>query len=209
MGMVVPARRPELSPIKRRQILAGARAAFNEHGYERASVDLIAARAGVSKATVYNHFEDKKALFIACFSEEADVLREELRRSLDRAEGDIAAALQRVGERLLRLMLLPENVCLYRHTTAEAARFPEVGRTFFARGPDVVYAAIADWLLRWEEQGAIALDDARAAAVQFTTLCHGELVVRAHLGMVERPADADVRETVRRAVRTFLRAYAP
>jgi AcrR family transcriptional regulator len=205
--MALPARRADLSPQKRRQILEGARAAFNENGYERTSVDLIASRAGVSKATVYNHFEDKKALFIACFSEEADALRAELRRSLGAPQGDLRLALHRVGEKLVRLMILPANVCLYRHTTAEAAHFPEIGRTFFARGPDVVYDAMARWLEGWEAAGALALDDARAAAVQLVMLCQGELVVRAQLGIERRPPDAEVRETIRRAVRTFLSAY--
>jgi TetR/AcrR family transcriptional regulator, mexJK operon transcriptional repressor len=207
--MSLPARRSELSPQKRRQILQGARDAFKELGYERASVDLIASRAGVSKATVYNHFEDKKALFIACFSEEADELRDELRGSLGEAEGDLESALRRVGEKLVRIMTLPASVCLYRHTTAEATRFPEIGKTFFARGPDVVYAAMADWLRRWEARGVLRLEDARAAAVQFVMLCQGELLVRAQLGIAPRPSDAEVRETVRRAVRTFLRAFAP
>ena len=40
------------------QILSGARAVFAELGYERGSVDEAAARAGVSKATVYNHFHE-------------------------------------------------------------------------------------------------------------------------------------------------------
>ena len=52
----------DTSSAKRRQILDGARQVFSELGYERASVDQIAARAGVSKATVYNHFQDKKAI---------------------------------------------------------------------------------------------------------------------------------------------------
>ena len=41
---------PQLSAAKRRQILAGARETFRELGYEHASVDAIAARAGVAKA---------------------------------------------------------------------------------------------------------------------------------------------------------------
>jgi hypothetical protein len=40
-------------------------------------------------------------------------------------------------------------------------------------------------------------------------LCHGDLVIRMRLGVLEYPADAQVRETVKRAVRTFVRAYAP
>jgi AcrR family transcriptional regulator len=207
--MALPARRPELSPVKRRQILEGARLAFGELGYERASVDLVAARSGVAKATIYNHFGDKKALFVTCFSEEADAVREELRRSLGDAGGDPEVSLRRVGEKLLRILTSQAFVSLYRHSAAEAEHFPEVGATFFARGPVVVYAAVASWLKRWEALGVIRLDDAHSAAVQFVLLCQGDLVVRAQLGVMHRPAAGEVRDTVRRAVRTFLRAYAP
>src|SRR5512139_952555 len=102
--MSAPARRAELSPVKRRQILAGARLAFGELGYERASVDLVAARAGVGKATVYNHFRDKQALFAACYSEDADQFRDELRRSLREVGGDPVISMRRVGEQLLRIL---------------------------------------------------------------------------------------------------------
>jgi TetR/AcrR family transcriptional regulator, mexJK operon transcriptional repressor len=208
-GMGVPVRRAERSPAKRRQILEGARLAFGELGYERSSVDLVAARAGVAKATVYSHFDDKKALFVACFSQEADALREELRQSLTEPGGDLRISLRRVGEKLVRILVSPAFVSLYRQTAAEAARFPEVGETLFARGPAVVYQALADWLRRWEALGALRLDDARSAAVQFVMLCQGDLVVRSQLGILPRASDTEVRDTVRRAVRTFLLAYAP
>jgi len=205
--MAVPARPTELSPQKRRQILEGARATFGELGYERASVDRVAARAGVSKATIYNHFADKRALFVACFSEEADALRDELRGSLGEPEGDLRLALGRGGEKLVRILVSPAIVCLYRHTIAEAGRFPEVGETLFERGPAVVYAAVSAWLRRWAERGALRLDDPRAAAVQFVMLCQGDLVIRAQLGVEPAPSDAAVRGTVRRAVEAFVRAH--
>ena len=199
----------ELSPTKRAQILKGGREAFNAHGFERATVDEVAARAGVSKATVYNHFRDKRALFLACFAGDVDAKRAEFLGLLGPPHGDLQASLQRVGERLVRFMISPELLCLYRHTSAEAARFPELGATFFERGPGASYETLAAWLRGWQAQGELALDDARAAAVQFVLLCHGELVVRAQLAVEPAPSDAQVRQTVARAVRTFLRAYAP
>jgi TetR/AcrR family transcriptional regulator, mexJK operon transcriptional repressor len=201
-------RPPELSPVKRRQILSGARAVFAELGYERGSVDEAAARAGVSKATVYNHFHDKKTLFVACFYEGADELRSELRESLAEPSGDVERALQHTGEQLLKLLLSPEAVCLFRQAASESARFPEVGETFFERVA-VMYGMIASFLERWDERGALAISDSRTAAVQFVLLCQGDLVVRARLGMLRDPPDALVRRTVRDAVATFLRAYAP
>jgi TetR/AcrR family transcriptional repressor of mexJK operon len=109
---------------------------------------------------------------------DADEVREELRPSLRVAGGDPVIAMQRVGEQLLRVLVSPAFVSLHRHAMAEADRFPEVGETFFARGPTVVYGAIAERLQHWEK-----------------------------LGVLRRPSAAEVRATVRRAVRTFLAAH--
>lgn len=49
----------------RTAILAAARAAFDAEGFDGTSVEAIAARAGVAKATVFAHFADKASLLIA------------------------------------------------------------------------------------------------------------------------------------------------
>lgn len=48
---------------KTEQILQGAMQEFLAKGYAAASMDRVAAAAGVSKATVYSHFTDKETLF--------------------------------------------------------------------------------------------------------------------------------------------------
>src|SRR6476660_8560221 len=50
-------------PGKRAAILDAAKRMFVSHGFERVSMDQIAAEAGVSKLTVYSHFGDKESLF--------------------------------------------------------------------------------------------------------------------------------------------------
>lgn len=52
-------------PVRVRRIMEAAQKHFNEHGLERASVDAIAADAGVSKMTLYNNFGSKEGLFHA------------------------------------------------------------------------------------------------------------------------------------------------
>ena len=201
--------RLEASSAKRRQILTGARQVFSECGFERASVDLIAARAGVSKATIYNHYQDKTALFVACITEDADELQAGLRACVGAPAGDLEQSLQAVGERMMQRFLAPAVVALYRQIIAEVARLPHMGQTLYDRGLEVIHDAIAAYLERWQRSGALRIDDARTAAVQFVALCQGDLVSRARLGILPYPVDAQIRETVRRAVRTFLRAYGP
>ncbi|MEU4891485.1 TetR/AcrR family transcriptional regulator [Streptomyces sp. NPDC044780] len=59
-------------PAKRQAIVEAAVAVFLREGYTRASVDVIADEARVSKQTVYNHFGGKERLFIAAVEEERE-----------------------------------------------------------------------------------------------------------------------------------------
>jgi AcrR family transcriptional regulator len=198
---------PEPVPAKRRQILDGARQVFGELGYERASVDLIAARAGVSKATVYNHFQDKQALFVAAVVEECEALRSGVFRCLERPAGDVEEGLQRLGEKIMGVFLTPSIARLYRQAIGESTRLPEIGRMVFERGTVAVQEAVASHLSRLHQSGALRFEDPRAAAVAFLALCGGELTTRSRLGVLEYPVEEQVRESVKRAVQIFLRAF--
>jgi TetR/AcrR family transcriptional regulator, mexJK operon transcriptional repressor len=204
-----PDTRVETIPIKRRQILAAACELFGELGFERASVDLIASRAGVSKATVYNHFDDKQALFVAAVLSEADEMRAELQRCLAQAPDDVEHALQAIGEKLMVVFLSPSIAGLYRHVVAEVARLPEIGRMVFERGTQAIQMSVAAHLARWNDSGTLRIDDPRSAAIAFVALCQGDLAARSRLGVLTYPVDDQIRDTVRRAVRIFVRAYRP
>jgi TetR/AcrR family fatty acid metabolism transcriptional regulator len=54
---------------RRREILTAAEKVFAAKGYAAATVDEVAAAAGVSKGTMYNYFENKRDLFHQVFSE--------------------------------------------------------------------------------------------------------------------------------------------
>lgn len=55
------------APTKREAILLAAMAVFAERGYQGATLDEIARRAGVAKGTAYIYFTDKSELFFAVF----------------------------------------------------------------------------------------------------------------------------------------------
>ena len=62
---------------RRHDAIAGAALVlFARDGYERTSVDAIAAEAGVSKRTVYSHYGDKENLFLLVLRETYDTMRE-------------------------------------------------------------------------------------------------------------------------------------
>lgn len=56
---------------KRRAIVEAALRVFAQVGYAQASLDVIAAEAGVSKPTIYNHLGSKENLFRYVMTETA------------------------------------------------------------------------------------------------------------------------------------------
>ena len=198
----------ELSPTKREQIVGGARAVFHELGYERASVDAIAARAGVSKATVYNHFPGgKQALFMAPFDAETEDVRKKLLSLLEEPTGDIEADLRRIGEQLLRLIGSPSQVQRFRVVIGAAERFPELGKALYECIISAGHKRMERFLERAATAGQLEIADPYAAALDFHALCIGELSRKLQLGVIERLSEAEIRENVERGMRTFLRAY--
>jgi AcrR family transcriptional regulator len=200
------AKAPDGGSAKRHQILAGARAAFTELGFERATVDDIAARAGVSKATLYNHFHDKRALFIATFDAAAEGMRAELEAVLAEPSDDLERTLQRVGERIISIFVSPAALALQRNISSELARFPELGPALYERGPCLTSELLERFLVGWAERGLLRLEDPHVAAVHLVMLCESDLVTRVRLG-VTRPTPQLITASVRLGVETFLRAY--
>jgi TetR/AcrR family transcriptional repressor of mexJK operon len=189
-------------------IREAARAVFMEEGYGAASMDRIALRAGVSKATLYAHFGNKAALFAAmvgetCRQSAAAVTFE----ALD--ENDPRGALTKIGRNFLDLSLSERALQTYRTVVAEAPRFPEIGRAFFESGPSVMLDHIAHYLARVHAAGRLAIPDPHLAAEQFVSMVRGRLYLRRLLGLIEDVAPAERERVVRAAVDVILRGYAP
>jgi AcrR family transcriptional regulator len=65
--------------VREREMIAAAREAFSARGYHAASMDEIAEASGISKPMLYNYFESKDGLFVACVREAAADLFAEVR----------------------------------------------------------------------------------------------------------------------------------
>src|SRR3984957_5812872 len=154
-----------LSPEKRIQILAGAASVFAADGYEGASMARIAAVAGVSKGTLYNHFDSKAALFTAYVGEKCD---QNLARVFDSADndGDPGEVLRSIRKRMVRMMLSDVGLAIYRVVIAEAAKFPDLARGFFDAGPARAIGFMSAWLAEQTRRGRLSVPDPGFAAEQ-------------------------------------------
>jgi AcrR family transcriptional regulator len=118
----------ESGNTKREQILQGAMQVFLKQGYAKTSMDRVAAAAGVSKQTIYSHFQDKEGLFVALI--ERVTIRSFLSEFQNPFEGEPQTVLRRIAEKFLAKMDDQEYIAFFRLVIAESARFPELAQLY-------------------------------------------------------------------------------
>ncbi|CAH1657879.1 TetR/AcrR family transcriptional regulator [Hyphomicrobiales bacterium] len=178
-------------PAKHHAITRAAAETFLAEGFERASLDQIAYRAGVSKQTIYSHFADKEALFKAICTNLTETLTAPLQ--LNAPAADLRAALIRLGEDMLKLMLRPASLDLHRLVVSAAPRFPELGRVAYEAGAKRMSDAIAALLVERARLGRdiarpLAPAEAQRLAEQFVGMLRGLHQLRGLLGVKPMPA---------------------
>jgi TetR/AcrR family transcriptional repressor of mexJK operon len=200
------------SERRRQAIIQAATEVFLRHGYLGATTDEVAARASVSKQTLYKHFTDKQHLFAEVILDTtvqvADALSGAVASTLDDTH-DVRQALRGLADGFLRGLLQPDVVRLRRLVIAEADRFPEVGRAWFDRGFDHALVILGEAMRRLAGRGLLHnLSDPTLAAYQFAGLVMYQPMNQAMFagtdalppaGRLSRIADA--------AVEMFLAAY--
>jgi AcrR family transcriptional regulator len=192
---------------KRRSIIEAATTVFLRNGYLGTSMDEVAALAGVSKQTVYKHFADKGRLFAEIVAGTVDEVSDPVLDAVLQLDssGDVEADLRALARRQLAMVMQPRLLQLRRLVIAEADRFPELGRTFYERGPERTIRALATIFERLAEEGLLSIDDASLAAAHFNWLVMSIPLNRVMLrgageefepGELDRFADAGARAFV-------------
>jgi AcrR family transcriptional regulator len=195
------------SARKHAAILEAATTLFLRNGYRGTSMDEIAAAARVSKQTVYKHFADKESLFTEIVVSTVEEIAEPVHREVLalQAGGDLHA----LARRLLRKVMQPRILQLRRLVIGEAARFPELGRTFYEQGPGRAIAALATVFERLAADGVLQVGDPQLAAAHFNWLVMSIPLNRAMLLGEDEPPPADELDRIADAgVLAFLAAYA-
>lgn len=205
--VTVSARR--VSVDKRRSILAAAAPVFGEFGYERSSIDAIAAAAGVSKPTIYSHFGSKEQLFRESVADSARTLNADSLtavHALDMRPATWRSGLEKLAFELSGCQRSDCASALNRLVNAEVGRDPSVFRTVRAAGYEPIIQALAGRLAMLGNAGLLEVLDPVLAAKQFCALIHVDLPDLTALG-TQPVADSVVRSSVLTGLETFLRAY--
>jgi TetR/AcrR family transcriptional regulator, mexJK operon transcriptional repressor len=187
------------------QVLDGARTVFLRDGFEGASVDDIAQEAGVSKATLYSYFPDKRLLFL-------EVARTECARQAQSAleltddKAPPRQVLTAAARRLVSFVTSDFGKKIFRVCVAESDRFPELGRAFYESGPQLVHRRISDYLRAARDRGELRIEDVELAADQFAELCKAGIHSKLIFGAAACGRQ-DMERTIEGAVDMFLARY--
>ena len=183
--------------------MAAACDAFFAHGYAGTSIEGVAARAGVSKVTIYSQFGDKRALFSAAVERECERVRSLL--TLDEGQGPLPERLGRFARAMHAFVFRDEMTAFEHRIAAETAAHPEMGIAFLDAGPRRMKGALADLLARANARGELACDDPELAAELFAGMVKGMAdLERRFAGSVDQPR---AERRIDEAVRVFLAAY--
>jgi TetR/AcrR family transcriptional regulator, mexJK operon transcriptional repressor len=195
---------------RHRAILEAAAIVFLRSGYLGASMDQVAAHAGVSKQTVYKHFEDKQHLFSEVVTRTVDEAGEPTVNEVMnlRDTGNLEADLCDLGRRLLTRVMQPRLLQLRRLVIGEAGRFPELGLVFYERGPARTLAALSQVFGQLATRGLLTLDDPALAAEHFNWLVMSAPLNRAmFLGRDDPLSSAEIDRFSESGVRVFIARY--
>ena len=198
-------------PDKRRAIVNGALTLFARDGYTRASLDAIAAEAGVSNRTIYNHFNDKAELFQTVIQESSQRVADRLIDLVDRHLGkvvDLEEDLVALGLAWLGVLTsdLAPHFALVRQINAEVEHIPPVALTAWQEiGPNHVRHELANRLRQIADRHTLTIDDPALAAGHLMLLISAD-------NLTDRSAlhdKAELTAMVSAGIRTFLYGYKP
>ena len=193
---------------KVRAILAAARRLFIDERIASPSMDLIAATAAVSKATLYVYFPDREHLLVALIEHEMESTVPRVLWEPGTEVTDIEAALHSVARRLMTFFLtvLGNDHTFHRLVEDLSLHRPGLGLRFYAAGPGKIREQVVSFLRMANARHLLAVRNVELAAMQFISLVHGDLRVRKTLAM-RLPTRQERDAIVDGSVRVFLAAY--
>jgi len=201
-------RPPGSSP---QEILEHARAAFLTAGFAGTTMDAVARAAAVSKASLYQSWPSKNALFRAVVTDWVDRGADAMRPHVDSllSAPDLREALLDLVRAMQAGILSPTVLAMRSLVSSEAARHPDIAVMYADKSWGRNTALLAQALTALHDRGALAIPDPVIAAEQLTWLAVGSPLNLHELTAGESTlAGAELSRRAVAAVDTFLLSYA-
>ena len=187
-------------------ILHAAAVLFPKLGFEKTTMDEIAQAAGVTKQTVYSHYQSKELLF-------TQMIDDLCRRAIDAqpvvgiTSKSFEALLLDVGMKVLDLITSVDGMAVTRLVIAEAARYPKLAKLYYESGTQRIMQLLAEFLDFQNARGVIAIPNTESAAAYFFSLLKGQYFLRMILGVPPIPSASAKRAHVKEVVALFMCVY--
>jgi TetR/AcrR family transcriptional regulator, mexJK operon transcriptional repressor len=179
------------SVSRRERIVRVAAELFLERAFDSVTMDDVIGAAGGSKATLYGYFGSKEGLLHAVVEQVCRDVSVSIDVSRD---GTLSEQAYRVGHSFASSVVAEPIQRFYRLVASVGRTFPEVGRLFYAAGPETACGIIAGWLAEHQREGTIRADlDPYRIAVIFHDMLIGDGLT-AWLAAVDDPST--IRERV-------------
>ncbi|HEE6096854.1 TetR/AcrR family transcriptional regulator [Acinetobacter baumannii] len=191
---------------KRARILQAAKAIFLKSGSHGTSMNLIAQEAGVTKLTVYNHFQDKANLFICAITETCEETLGTKPFELD-ASADFYQTLYMVCSRALQIIYSPEALKLEHVLFELAAEQSPLALQFFDASHTRLQNQLVEFFQKAAQLGFIQADDPLYQTELLLTLLLGVRHHKVLLRIIPVPNAQEIDRFIRDAIDLFLLRY--
>jgi TetR/AcrR family transcriptional repressor of mexJK operon len=201
--------RPKSVEVQNRAqaLLEVAEQALIELGYERATLQIIAQRAKVSKKTIYAKYGGKPGLLRAVLDRIADRNMAADLSLLDR--DDPAEGLYEWARMIMRSTRTPAAHAITAISMREGLRFPEFREAMEEARRVRQQTPLGSYLKRLQERGLIRPVDCDEIASIFLWVLSQEMVTAVSAGTAQPLSDSEADEKARRIATLIARGLAP
>ena len=193
---------------KSEDILVAAEELFLRAGFGDTSMQAVATRAGVAKATVYSNFPSKEDLFAAVTRRRAECNKLDINH-IDLRSEDIPATLTQLAVAFLLDIYSREQIELFQTVVSDARRFPKLGKLML-EGPFVeTHGKITDYFAQLFDRGELRLSDPHTAVELFIGIIKAEKHVKLLFSQEVNVTAEAIRDLAEHAVDVFLNGARP
>lgn len=194
------------SEERRQHIMNVADEAFRELGFEAASMAIISARVGGSKATLYNYFSTKEELFVEIMLSSARKHCHSAFEMLDDVQND-REILQKFAIEYMKFVTSPEVLEIRRMTISQALR-SNIGKMVYERGIKVGWGKVSDFMTQCMDKKIFIKSDPWVMAMHLKGILEAGTLDPCLLGVDVDTSPAKLKKSVGLALDAFYRAYA-
>ncbi|WDZ51267.1 TetR/AcrR family transcriptional regulator [Acinetobacter vivianii] len=191
---------------KRAKILQAAKSIFLKMGYHATNMNQIAKEAGVTKLTVYNHFQDKNNLFMCAIQESCEESIRAKQFELT-ADSDFKQALLLMCQRALNIIYLPEALKLDCVLFELAAEQSPLTRQFFDASHTRMCHVWCDFFEQAIAFKFIQADESIKQTELIISLLLGIRHQQVLLGLAPVPTADEIDQMIQHAIEIFLLKY--